>query len=47
MNTCITNLSVLKKSLTLHKEGLDNKNRALSFAKVFGGVSMSGALKQR
>lgn len=44
MSTCITNLCVLKKLLMLHKEGLDNKNRALSSTKVFGGLSMSGGL---
>jgi len=31
----------------LHKEGLDNKNRALSFAEVFGGLSMSADLSSR
>lgn len=47
MSTCITSPCVLKKSLTLHKEGLDNKTKALSFAKVFGGLSMSEDVKQR
>lgn len=44
MSTCITNLCVLKKSLSLHGEGLDKNNRALSFEKALGGLSTSGDL---
>lgn len=41
MQTCITNLCVHKKLLMSHKEGLDNKNSDLAFAKLVGGPSLS------